>query len=123
MVGGGGDDLMIGGQPCDGDFFDGGSGSNDSASFSRVRNPGTVVEATIFGAVLDPDVPGCAAGRISRSTEKIEGSTGPDVLVGSARDNTLLGRGGSDRLDGRGGRDRCIGGNGEDGAGHCEYVR
>jgi len=122
MVGGGGSDLMIGGQPCEGDFFNGGPGENDSASFSRVRNPGTVVEATIFGSVLDPDVPGCAAGRISRGTEKIEGSTGPDVLVGSARDETLLGRGGSDRLDGRGGRDRCIGGNGEDADRHCEYV-
>jgi Ca2+-binding RTX toxin-like protein len=123
LVGGGGDDLMIGGQPCDGDFFNGGPGANDSASFSRVRNPGTVVEATIFGPVADPDVPECAAGRISRSTEKIEGSTGPDVLVGSARDNTLLGRGSSDRLDGRGGEDRCIGGSGEDGGRHCEYVR
>jgi Ca2+-binding RTX toxin-like protein len=123
MVGGGGSDLMIGGQPCEGDFFDGGPGENDSASFSRVRNSGTVVEATIFGPVLDPDVPGCAAGRISRGTEKIEGSTGPDVLVGSRHDNTLLGRGGSDRLDGRGGEDRCIGGNGEDADSHCEYVR
>jgi Ca2+-binding RTX toxin-like protein len=123
MVGGGGNDLMIGGQPCDGDFFDGGPGSDDSASFARVRNEGTVVEAAIGGPVLDPEVPGCAAGRISRSTEKIEGSTGPDVLVGSRRDDTLLGRGGADRLDGRGGRDRCIGGNGEDAARHCEYVR
>lgn len=123
MLGGGGNDLMIGGQPCDGDFFNGGPGSNDSASFSRVRNEGTVVDATIGGAVLDPDVPGCAAGRISRSTEKIEGSTGPDVLQGSRRGDTLLGRGGPDRLDGRGGSDRCIGGNGDDSAGHCEYVR
>jgi Ca2+-binding RTX toxin-like protein len=123
MVGGGGDDLMIGGQPCEGDFFDGGPGSNDSASFARVRNEGTVVEARIFGPVFDPDVPGCSGGRISRSTEKIEGSTGADVLLGSARDDTLLGRGGSDRLDGRGGEDRCIGGNGADPSRRCEYVR
>jgi Ca2+-binding RTX toxin-like protein len=123
LVGGGGNDLMIGGQPCDGDFFDGGPGANDSASFSRVRNEGTVVAATIGGPVLDPEVPTCAAGRISRSTEKIEGSTGPDVLTGSARDDTLLGRGGSDLLDGRGGQDRCIGGNGGDRSRRCEYVR
>ncbi|HEV2857139.1 MAG TPA: hypothetical protein VGW80_01915 [Solirubrobacterales bacterium] len=123
MTGGGGNDLMIGGQPCDGDFFNGGPGENDSASFSRVRNEGTFVEATIFGPVVDPDIPGCAAGRISRGTEKIEGSTGPDVLIGSAGDNTLLGRGGSDQLDGRGGQDRCIGGNGEDAGRHCEYIR
>lgn len=123
MVGGGGNDLMIGGQPCDGDFFAGGAGPNDSASFARVRNGGTVVSAAIGGPVLDPDVPGCAPGRVSRSTEKIEGSTGPDVLAGGARDDTLLGRGGADLLDGRGGRDRCIGGNGEDAARRCEYVR
>jgi Ca2+-binding RTX toxin-like protein len=123
MIGGGGNDLMVGGQPCDGDFFNGGPGPNDSASFSRVRNEGTFVEAAVGGAVLDPDVSGCAAGRISPSTEKIEGSAGPDVLVGSARDDTLLGRGGADALDGRGGRDRCIGGNGEDSGRHCEYLR
>jgi Ca2+-binding RTX toxin-like protein len=123
MVGGGGNDLMIGGQPCDGDFFDGGPGQNDSASFSRVRNDRTVVAARIGGPVTDPDEPECAAGRISRSTEKIEGSTGPDLLLGSARDDTLLGRGGSDRLDGRGGEDRCIGGNGGDRSRRCEYVR
>jgi Ca2+-binding RTX toxin-like protein len=123
MVGGGGNDLMVGGQPCDGDFFDGGTGGNDSASFARVRNEGTVVAATIGGPVLDPEVPGCAAGRISRSTEKIEGSPGPDLLVGSARDDTLLGRGGADSIDGRGGRDRCVGGNGEDEDRRCEYVR
>ena len=123
MVGGPGNDLMVGGQPCDGDFFNGGPGSNDSASFARVRNEGTVVDARIGGAVLDPEVPGCTAGRISRSTEKIEGSTGPDVLTGSARDDTLLGRGGADALDGRGGQDRCIGGNGEDRSRHCEYIR
>jgi Ca2+-binding RTX toxin-like protein len=123
MVGGGGNDLMIGGQPCDGDFFNGGSGRNDSASFSRVRNEGTVVAARIGGPVADPDEPECAAGRISRSTEKIEGSTGSDVLLGSARDDTLLGRGGSDQLDGRGGEDRCIGGNGGDRSRRCEYVR
>jgi Ca2+-binding RTX toxin-like protein len=123
MVGGGGNDLMVGGQPCDGDFFNGGPGPNDSASFARVRNEGTVVEAAVGGPVLDPDVPGCAPGRISRSTEKIEGSTGPDRLVGGRRDDTLLGRGGADALDGRGGQDRCIGGNGEDRTGHCEYAR
>jgi Ca2+-binding RTX toxin-like protein len=123
LIGGAGNDLMVGGQPCDGDFFDGGPGANDSASFARVRNEGTVVAATIGGPVLDPEAPACTAGRISRSTEKIEGSTGPDVLVGSRRDDTLLGRGGADVLDGRGGSDRCIGGNGEDASRHCEYVR
>ena len=56
MLGGPGDDLLIGGQPCDGDLFDGGPGDNDSASFARVRNGGIFVEATIGGAVTDPDV-------------------------------------------------------------------
>lgn len=123
MVGGGGDDLLIGGQPCDGDLFSGGRGSTDSASFARVRNDGTSVEARIGGPVLDPDVAGCTPGWIARGTEKIEGSTGPDVLIGSAWANTLLGRGGSDLLDGRGGDDRCIGGRGGNRHRHCEYVR
>ena len=50
MSGGPGDDLLIGGQPCDGDNFDGGPGDNDSASFARVRNGGVFVQATIGGA-------------------------------------------------------------------------
>lgn len=123
MLGGGGDDLLIGGQPCEGDLFSGGPGGTDSASFARVRNEGVFVEAQIGGAVVDPDVAECLAGRIARGTEKIEGSTGPDALIGDAGDNTLLGRGGSDQLDGRGGEDRCIGGRGGDSARHCEYVR
>jgi Ca2+-binding RTX toxin-like protein len=123
MIGGGGNDLLIGGQPCEGDRFAGGPGANDSASFARVHNEGTFVKARIGGAVSDPDVVGCAAGRIARGTEKIEGSPGPDILLGGAGDNTLLGRGGSDRLDGRGGSDRCIGGRGGDRSSRCEYVR
>lgn len=123
MIGGGGNDLLIGGQPCGGDLFVGGPGANDSASFARVRNEGVHVEAKIGGAVIDPGVGACIAGHIARGTEKIEGSPGPDILVGNAAANTLLGRGGSDRLDGRGGQDRCIGGRGGDRARHCEYLR
>ena len=123
LIGGSGDDLLIGGQPCGGDLFVGGPGANDSASFARVRNEGVHVEARIGGAVRDPDLATCTAGRIARGTEKIEGSPGPDVLIGSAGANTLLGRGGSDRLDARGGSDRCIGGRGDDRARRCEYVR
>jgi Ca2+-binding RTX toxin-like protein len=120
MIGGPGDDLMIGGQPCDGDTFDGGPGGDDSASFARVHNSGISVEATIGGAVLDPDVPGCHAGHIDSSTEKIEGSPGPDVLTGDNGPNVLLGRGGDDKLDGAGGNDSCIGGGGNDEAKNCE---
>jgi Ca2+-binding RTX toxin-like protein len=123
MIGGGGNDLLIGGQPCGGDLFAGGPGENDSASFARVRNAGVFVTARIGGTVTDPDVADCAAGRIVRGTEKIEGSPGPDVLIGNAAANILLGRGGSDRLDGRGGQDRCIGGRGGDRSRRCEYVR
>jgi Ca2+-binding RTX toxin-like protein len=122
MVGGPGDDLMIGGQPCDGDSFDGGPGENDSASFARVHNTGVFVEATIGGSVLDPDVPGCNAGQIDSSTEKIEGSPGPDILSGDNGPNVLLGRGGDDQLDGMGGVDSCIGGGGNDSAKGCESV-
>jgi len=123
LIGGGGDDLLIGGQPCGGDLFVGGPGANDSVSFARVRNAGVFVAAQIGGAVTDPDEGDCTAGRIARGTEKIEGSPGPDVLLGNAGANTLLGRGGADRLDGRGGPDRCIGGRGGNRARHCEYLR
>ncbi len=123
LLGGGGDDLLVGGQPCPGDRFRGGPGDNDSASFARVRNAGIVVKAAIGGRVFDPDAGGCAGGWIDGSVEKIEGSTGRDVLAGSVGPETLLGRGGVDALDGRGGADRCIGGRGRDHSGHCEYVR
>lgn len=122
LFGGGGDDLLIGGQPCN-DRFHGGGGDNDSASFARVRNAGIVVKAAIGGRAVDPGVVGCPGSRIDGGVEKIEGSTGRDVLSGAAGPDTLLGRGGSDVLDGRGGPDRCIGGRGGDQARHCEYTR
>ncbi len=120
MFGGAGNDLLVGGQPCEGDRFEGGEGDNDSASFARIRNSGTVVKATIGGLVLDPDMPGCSAGRIDATVEKIEGSSGPDILAGNGAANTLLGRGGNDLLDGRGGFDRCIEGGGRDTLRNCE---
>jgi Ca2+-binding RTX toxin-like protein len=122
MSGGSGDDLLVGGQPCDGDLFDGGPGDNDSASFARVRNGGVYVQATIGGAVLDPNVTGCEGGRIEDNVEKIEGSPGPDVLVGDDGPNTLLGRGGDDHIDGRGGFDDCVGGGGTNDVLNCEYT-
>jgi Ca2+-binding RTX toxin-like protein len=122
LVGGPGNDLLVGGQPCD-DLFHGGLGGNDSASFARVRNAGTVVKAAIGGRVFDPEAGSCGASRIDGTVEKIEGSTGPDVLLGSAGADTLLGRGGMDVLDGRGDADRCIGGRGSDEDRRCEYVR
>lgn len=122
LVGGPGNDLLVGGQPCD-DLFHGGLGDNDSASFARVRNAGTVVKAAIGGRVFDPEAGSCGASRIDDTVEKIEGSTGPDVLLGSAGADMLLGRGGTDLLDGRGGPDRCIGGRGSDEGRRCEYTR
>jgi Ca2+-binding RTX toxin-like protein len=111
---------MIGGQPCDGDTFNGGAGANDSASFARVHNSGVAVEATIGGTVTDPDVGGCNPGHITSSTEKIEGSPGNDILTGDNGPNTLLGRGGNDKLDGKGGFDDCVGGGGDNSAVNCE---
>jgi Ca2+-binding RTX toxin-like protein len=121
MLGGPGDDLLIGGQPCDGDLFDGGAGDNDSASFARVHNSGTFVQATIGGPVLDPEVSGCNAGHIEDNVEKIEGSPGNDILTGDDGPNTLLGRGGDDRLAGKGGFDDCAGGAGNNEVTSCEY--
>lgn len=120
MAGGAGDDLLVAGQPCDGDVFEGGPGDNDSASFARVHNSGIHVEATIGGEVRDPDLGDCRVGRIDASTEKIEGSPGPDILIGLSNPNTLMGRGGNDVLDGRGGFDRCIGGAGGNQLVRCE---
>ncbi len=122
MNGGPGSDLLIGGQPCDGDTFDGGPGPNDSASFARVRNSGIFVEATIGGAVLDPDVGNCNAGHIDNSVEKIEGSPGRDILNGDNGPNVILGRGGNDRINGKGGHDGCVGGTGHDQAKNCEVT-
>jgi serralysin len=120
MFGGAGSDLLVGGQPCDGDLFDGGAGGNDSASFARVRNGGVFVKATIGGRVIDPGRGGCNAGRITGSVEKIEGSTGRDILAGDGGPNTLLGRGGNDKVNGSGGHDRCVGGGGRDRERSCE---
>ena len=120
MLGGPGNDLLVGGQPCEGDYFEGGPGDRDSASFARVRNGGTHVVAMIGGRVTDPDVGNCRGGRIDRSVEKIEGSPGPDRLIGDSGPNWLLGRGGNDFLDGRGGFDRCSGGGGRDSGRRCE---
>ncbi len=122
MIGGAGNDLMIGGQPCDGDTFNGGPGGNDSASFARVHNSGIFVEATIGGTVIDPEVSNCNAGHIDSSTEKIEGSPGPDILTGDNGNNVILGRGGNDKIDGAGGKDTCIGGAGNNQATNCENV-
>ena len=88
-----------------------------------MRNDGTAVVARVGGAVSDPDLAACTPGRIDGSVEKIEGSSGPDVLYGSAGPELLLGRGGEDMLDGRGGRDRCIGGRGASRIRHCEFAR
>jgi len=120
MRGLGGNDLLVGGQPCDGDTYSGGSGGNDSASFARVRNSGIVVAATIGGGVTDPNVGRCNSGRILGSVEKIEGSRGPDRLTGDGSANTILGRGGNDVINGRGGSDRCVGGGGNNRARSCE---
>ena len=88
-----------------------------------MRNAGIVVKAAIGGRVFDPDAGHCGGSRIDGSVEKIEGSTGRDVLIGRGGPDVLLGRGGVDVLDGRGGPDRCIGGRGRDRSRRCEYVR
>ena len=120
MRGLGGNDLLVGGQPCNGDTFNGGGGGQDSASFARVKNSGIFVVATIGGGVSDPNVGRCNKGRILGSVEKIEGSKGPDRLTGDGSANTILGRGGNDVMNGKGGSDRCVGGGGNDRARGCE---
>ena len=121
MEGGSGNDLLIGGQPCNGDLFDGGPGSNDSASFARVKNGGRwTVKAEIGGSVTDPDLGKCSPGKITGSIEKIEGTKGPDILIGDSGANNLLGMAGNDDLDGKGGYDKCDGGGGNNKLRRCE---
>ena len=109
---------MVGGDPCDGDVFDGGSG-NDNANFFRFT-PG--VSAQIGGAV-SRDGGACNPGRIDRSVEALEGSPGPDRMIGSSNGDSLIGKGGNDQLFGRAGNytlsggpgnDRLVGGSGHD---------
>jgi serralysin len=110
MIGGGGSDVMVGGDPCDGDLYDGGTGE-DNANFFRFT-PG--VTAKIGGAARRAGGEGCAPGRVRRSVEAMEGTPGPDRLTGDKRRNTLSGGAGNDVLRGRGDGDRLVGGNGGD---------
>lgn len=98
LIGGPGSDVLVGGDPCDGDFFDGGSG-NDNANFFRFT-PG--VYAKIGGQVLRRGDP-CTPGHVDHSVETLEGSPGPDVLIGNNNDS-LIGHGGHNRLRTRSGR-------------------
>jgi Ca2+-binding RTX toxin-like protein len=109
MVGGPGDDVLVGGDPCDGDLYRGGPG-NDNANFSRFT-PG--VRARIGGkATRGGDA--CSPGRVLSSVESLEGSPGPDTLIGDNRANGLNGRNGNDVLLGRAGPDYIEGGPGND---------
>ena len=107
LIGGDGSDLLVGGDPCNGDSFSGGPGS-DTASFVRF-NPG--VTAEIGGAVTRAGGD-CTAGSIDGSVEALEGSAGNDTLIGNDLANTISARGGNDTLVGRGGDDRLVGGSG-----------
>ena len=109
MIGGGGIDVMVGGDPCDGDVYEGGPG-NDDANFFRFT-PG----------VERPDRrPRDPRRRLlhprpdRRSVEEIEGSPGPDVLIGGPSGDSLYGKSGDDTLFGRGGNDTSRGGPGND---------
>ena len=77
MRGLGGNDLLVGGQPCNGDTFNGGGGGQDSASFARVKNSGIFVVATIGGAVSDPNVGRCNSGPDPRQRREDRGLEGP----------------------------------------------
>jgi serralysin len=109
LVGGPGSDVLVGGDPCDGDLFDGGPG-NDSANFFRFT-PGVFAE--IGGKVSRSGSP-CTPGHIDPSVEALEGSPGPDVLIGNASGDSLLGKGGDDVLRARGSGNHLVGGGGRD---------
>jgi Ca2+-binding RTX toxin-like protein len=109
MIGGEGNDVMVGGDPCDGDVYEGGAG-NDDANFFRFT-PGVTAQ---IGGPVTRDGGSCTAGRIDGSVEAIEGSPGPDMLTGSQSGDSLYGKGGDDSLFGLGGNDHLSGGPGND---------
>ena len=111
LIGGAGSDLLVGGDPCDGDAFSGGAG-HDSVLLRLLSIPASRRRSV--------------AGRAARPAQLQSGhdrplGRGPRGLArartpwsATAAPNLLLGRGGNDALLGRGGADRLIGGTGRD---------
>jgi hypothetical protein len=84
LIGDEGSNLLVGGDPCDGDSFDGGPGS-DTASFVRFNRG---VTAEIDGAAMKAGGD-CTPGSIDGSVEALEGSAGSDTLIGDDEANTI----------------------------------
>ncbi|MCH8863209.1 MAG: M10 family metallopeptidase C-terminal domain-containing protein, partial [Proteobacteria bacterium] len=105
LVGGGGDDVLIGLEGAD--ILDGGAGS-DTASYAGSA-AGVRVDL-LLGTASGGD----AAGDVLTSIENLAGSDFGDVLLGNGGDNILTGGGGNDTLWARGGNDTLVGGDGND---------
>jgi uncharacterized delta-60 repeat protein len=126
LDGGGGNDVLLGGDDADtlvgglgDDRLDGnaggdrllGGGGTDTVDYAA-RTAGVVVDlADTFvgkeGAAGEGDT-------VYSDVEIVLGGSGDDVLRGSAANNSLYGNGGDDTLDGRGGDDLLVGGAGKD---------
>lgn len=105
LIGGGFDDVLVGGSG-DQQFFagggndsiDGGDGTGDIADYGFAA--GTVTADLALGRVWGADGTDTLIG-----IERVYGSNFDDTLYGDAGNNFLRGRGGNDTLDGRGGSD------------------
>lgn len=108
ISGGGGSDWFT----SDGigtDRYDGGSGSYDSLSYSKVSESGVVASL-----LTNSGNGGSALGDTYSNLENLTGSSWSDVLAGNNDRNILRGMAGGDKLKGNGGNDRISGGKGND---------
>ena len=80
MIGGPGSDVMVGGDPCDGDLFDGGTG-NDNANFFRFT-PGVTRE---IGGAVSRTAAGCTPGRIDARSRRWRARPGPTCSSATSR--------------------------------------
>lgn len=137
VVGGSGDDVLIGDASTEflwggagDDLFDGGAGADQ---FYGGVGTDTVTYQTRMASVavkLDNTANDGASGEADNIRDEVEvviGGLGADTLTGSARDDRLFGSDGNDKLAGLGGADYLVGGagfdslDGGDGSDFCAY--
>jgi Ca2+-binding RTX toxin-like protein len=124
LLGGGGNDVVSGGDgfdqmagsavPDGADSFSGG-GDNDSYGISSTTF--TPLQVSLNGAADDGfgcPGPGCEGDNVMPDVESVSGTGGNDVLIGNGANNSLFGSDGADTLRGRGGADTLFSGLGDD---------
>jgi Ca2+-binding RTX toxin-like protein len=114
MRGGGGADVLDGGDSEGADILDGGTGP-DTANYS---DRATALHITVGDGPNDGrdagGGPGSEGDDVQATVERVLGGHNQDVISGSDFPNTLVGGSGNDFLDGGGGDDTLDGGTGAD---------